>query len=363
MKTLRNVALAAATAIVLLMVFRGPYTPPGNTARADNTVTTLCNAETTTGESAAWIFAAVTPAATGIEQWFFTFQGTGDAAAQVRVSTDNGATWSTLYVFKGLQDKFQIPHCGGCKFEIYKTRASATSTVTVQVAQSGVIVPVVQTFTPTATSTATRTPTATRSVAPTKTSTPTLTPTATNTQLPTSTAPVPTPTQTLTATPTATVTLTPRHTNTPTLTFTPTKTPTITNTPTPTSTPTITPTPTPTFTPTVTPTPTRTATSTPTPTVTPTNTPTSYGLTINFSGSSTGKSVLVQILNGNSFTCTAAAAPCAYLMSPGDQVTLTATSAGFGTWATTGSASACNTSTNNVCTFTINATTSATANY
>ena len=217
----------------------------GTPALSDNTLTTLLSAVTAAGPSNANIYAALTPSATGYEAWFFSFTSTGTGKAKVQITFDGGATYQDIYNFQGHQDLYRLPVCGACQLRVYATQASVGNTVTVIVSQSGVIVPVAQTYTPsvtpTVTQTATRTATATFSptVTITRSFAPTLT--HTNTRTPSNTRTV-TNTPTVTQTPTVTTTATYTRTMSPTMTKIPTRTPTPTITPTFTVTPTITPT-------------------------------------------------------------------------------------------------------------------------
>jgi hypothetical protein len=190
--------------------------PRAHEALGNATVTTLLNAATATGPSLSNIYAATTPGDAGYETWSFTFSATGNGAAKVQQSNDSGTTWVDAYPFKGTNDIFRVPSCGGCQWRVYATTASTGNTVTVSVAQSGIIVPFVTTATATFTPTLTQTPTLT----PTPTRTPTLTPTRTFTSTPT---PMPTVTPIFgVPAPTFTPTRTPSRTPTYTPTFTPT---------------------------------------------------------------------------------------------------------------------------------------------
>jgi hypothetical protein len=131
-------------------------------------------------------------------------------------------------------------------------------------------------------------------------------------------------------------TATPTSTNTPTVTNTPTATPTATDTP--------------------------TATSTPTNTPTPTATPVLHALTLDFTNG-TGKSIAITVDAVPGAACDAAAAPCVYQVLEGASVELTATAGGFATWTASGAAVSCDTSSSNVCAFTMTAAGAATANY
>lgn len=318
-----------------------------------------------------------------------TASGTTQALAAVAVSVLNARSIGTIHTASGVGGAAQAGFtCTGCTvvgiFSAYKDNAGPGATTPLTVAGAPTMTPIVTVNGPKFNTRLTSQAGAgagtlawtagppqaawnviavpvIAGVPPTVTPTVTPTPTKTNTPTVTGTPPTSTPTSTPTQTNTPTKTRTPMPTKT--------ATPLPTSTPnaiygwtfTPTFTPTRTPTRTPTATATQTFTATQTPTQTPTATATATATPTTKTLTLNFGGTSTGKSIGINVNGFDGAACLAASAPCTYSVPNNATVIITATALGFTNWGTpTGAASTCTVS---PCTFVMTGVAAATATY
>lgn len=109
-------------------------------AFADGSTTALCTAKSSPGACSSIYSATV---GTGGETW--SFLKSGDGSAQLQISLDAGSTWVAFRPFTPGQggNLITAPSCGGCRWRVYVTSASSTSTVTVGATVSGVLVPTV----------------------------------------------------------------------------------------------------------------------------------------------------------------------------------------------------------------------------